>query len=208
MSFSFIPKEMKFFDAFDRAAAVINKAAAFFKETVRKGIFNEAAVQSLHDIEHECDEIIHDIIEMLNRTFITPFDREDIHILAKETDEVVDLLYTTCKRLNLYKLNYINNDLIMFSELIEQSVAYLAKALTGLREIKNHEEIQKSCIEINRIENWGDHLRDAIVESLLSDNNDAIMVIKWKEIFESAETVLDVCEDVANIIENILVKNA
>jgi hypothetical protein len=108
--------------------------------------------------------------------------------------------------MRLYQLNVINQDMIKFSEIIEESIAHLAKALNGLRDSKNPRGIMDSCIEINRLENVGDLLRDAVIGELFNNVTDPIAVIKWKEVVEGAETVLDICEDVANVIESILVK--
>ncbi|HPG51874.1 MAG TPA: DUF47 family protein, partial [Spirochaetota bacterium] len=154
----------------------------------------------------ECDSITHDIIDKLNRTFITPFDREDIHSLAHELDNVVDMLYTTSKRLRLYKLKTVNKELIEFSELIVKSVSALSRGINAMRNHKNPKDIYDACIEVNQVENQGDQLRDAIILNLFDKTRDPIKIIKWKEIFESVETVLDICEDIANLMESILVK--
>lgn len=206
MAFSLFPKEEKFFDLFDKQGASILKATKYFREIVEKGQFDDVHVLKMHDIEHECDVHTHDMIDLLNRTFITPFDREDIHALANELDDIVDMIYSITKRVNLYKINEVNVDLLQFADYIQQSVEALARALTGLRKIKNIRPIMDSCIEVNKLENLGDQLKDALVGKLLCCNPDPITFIKWKEIFEGTETVLDICEDVANVIESILVK--
>jgi uncharacterized protein len=206
MSFRFIPQEVKFFDLFDDQASKIASAALYFKEIVSKGKVNDEGIQRMRDFEHDCDSITHDIIDKLNRTFITPFDREDIHGLAHELDNVVDMLYTISKRMRLYKLKSVDPDLIKFAELIVQSVTALGKMLNGLRNNKNPKAINDACIEVNQIENLGDQLRDSTIEKLFDKNKDPIIIIKWKEIFEGVETVLDICEDIANLIESILVK--
>ncbi len=206
MSFRFIPQEVKFFDLFDDQAAKITSAALYFKEIVSKGNLNDEAIRRMRDFEHDCDSITHDIIDKLNRTFITPFDREDIHGLAHELDNVVDMLYTISKRMRLYKLKSVDRDLIKFADLIVQSVTALGKGLNGLRNNKNPKAINDACIEVNQIENLGDQLRDSTIEKLFDKSKDPIKIIKWKEIFEGVETVLDICEDIANLIESILVK--
>jgi hypothetical protein len=161
----------------------------------------------MRSIEHHCDEITHEIIDKLNRTFITPFDREDIYALAHRFDSVVDIIHAITKRLLLYNLhNDINEDLIRFSDLIQQSVTALASAVKGLRNLKNSKLISAACIEINRLENLGDHLRDEVIGKLFDNSFDPLYVIKWKDIFQDAETTLDQCEDVANVIEAIMVK--
>jgi hypothetical protein len=206
MAFSFFPKEEKFFDIFDKQTKAILNASRFFKELVLSGNFNDVNVQRMHDYEHECDVNTHDIMELLNRTFITPFDREDIHQLAEELDNIVDMIYSITKRINLYKIKEVNPDLLLFADYIEQSITALEKALNCLRKPKNQRPILDSCIEVNKLENLGDQLKDALVEKLLEGNPEPIFFIKWKEIFEGTETVLDICEDVTNVIETILVK--
>ncbi len=206
MAFRFIPQEVKFFDMFDQQADKIFLAAKAFRDLAGSGKWNDEGITMMRDFEHECDSITHDIIDKLNRTFITPFDREDIHSLAHELDNVVDMLYTTSKRLRLYKLAVVNNDLIQFSDLIVQSVSALSRGIKALRNHKNPKDIYDACIEVNQIENMGDQLRDAIILKLFDKTKDPIKIIKWKEIFESVETVLDICEDIANLMESILVK--
>jgi len=206
MAFRLIPQEVKFFDMFDQQSAKIVTAAACFKELASTGKFDDEGIAKMRDLEHECDSITHDIIDKLNRTFITPFDREDIHSLAHELDNVVDMLYTTSKRLRLYKLKTVNKELIEFSELIVKSVSALSRGINAMRNHKNPKDIYDACIEVNQVENQGDQLRDAIILNLFDKTRDPIKIIKWKEIFESVETVLDICEDIANLMESILVK--
>lgn len=206
MAFRFIPQEVKFFDMFDQLSEKISVAAATFKELAEQGKFDDEGIQRMRTLEHECDSITHDVIDKLNRTFITPFDREDIHSLAHELDNVVDILYSIAKRMRIYNLKTINQDLVQFSELIVQSVRALGQATTGLRDHKNPKAINDAFIEVNQIENQGDHLRDAIIQKLFKNTKDPIKIIKWKEIFEGVEEVLDVCEDIANLMESILVK--
>lgn len=191
---------------FDQQADKIAVAANAFKELAIKGKWDDEGIMMMRDLEHDCDSITHDIIDKLNRTFITPFDREDIHSLAHELDNVVDMLYTTSKRLRLYKLKVVNKDLIEFSGLIVQSVSALSRGIKAMRNHKNPKAIYDACIEVNQIENMGDQLRDAIILKLFDKTRDPIKIIKWKEIFESVETVLDICEDIANLMESILVK--
>ena len=206
MSFSLIPKEIKFFDLFNQQTAIIVTAAAVFKELAMQGNFDDQGIERMRVIEHQGDEITHEIVDKLNRTFITPFDREDIHCLAFEMDNVIDVIYTLTKRMRLYKLNVVNPDMIKFADLIEQSVNSLSEAIKELRDTKNTKKILKHCIEINRLENMGDQLRDIVIGDLFEGGTDPITVIKWKEVYEGAETCLDICEDIANLVEAILVK--
>jgi uncharacterized protein len=207
MGFSLLPREHQFFDLFDKMADASVDAARLFKEFAVQGTFDKAANEKMREIEHQCDEITHEIINKLNRTFITPFDREDIYALAHRFDSVVDIIHAITKRLLLYNLhNSVNEDLIRFSELIEQSVTSLASAVRGVRNLKNAQIITEACIEINRLENVGDHLRDEVIGKLFDNCFDPLYIIKWKDIFQDAEMALDQCEDVANVIESIMVK--
>lgn len=204
----FFPKEFQFFDMFDKQAAYAVESAVYFKELTSKGTIDEEALKKMRNIEHEADEVTHTIIEQLNKTFITPFDREDIHVLAKELDDVVDMIYTIISRLTIYKLKGVNKELVEFAAVIEESVRGVECAVKAMRNMKNAKSVMESCVEVNRLENVGDVMRDKVLAKLFDTEKDPIFVIKWKEIYQDAETVLDVCEDLANTIESILVKQA
>ncbi len=205
MAFSFIPREIKFFDLFDEQAKKIVQAAQLFLKIVVENRFNDVTVREMSDLEHDCDDLTHDIIDKLNRTFITPFDREDIHNIAQEMDNVVDLIYSITKRMNLYNLKS-NDDMLQFARLIEESAGNVAGAIRCMRHSKMKDEMMKYCIEVNRLENAGDQLRDFVLAKLFKKTKDPIKVIKWKDVYTDAETVLDQCEDVVNIIESVMVK--
>ena len=181
------------------------QAAKLLTRLIDENGFSDEGVRQMVVVEHECDDITHDIIDKLNRTFITPFDREDIHAIAQEMDDVVDLIHVITKRMNLYRLKS-NADLAQFAKLIEESVINVADAIKCLRNTKEKETMFKYCIEVNRLENAGDHLRDFLMAKLFKQTKDPIKVIKWKDIYQDAETVLDQCEDVVNIIESVMVK--
>jgi len=209
MGFSFLPKDFNFFDLFEKQAKCAVDAAIHFKELVSTpGILNEKSLTKMHDIEHRGDEITHDILNRLNKTFITPFDREDIHSLAKELDDVVDMIYTIVNRMKTYKIACPDKSLVEFSLVIEESVRAVDCAVKGLRDSKGLKSVQESCVEINRLENVGDAMRDSVLAELFETSKDPIDVIKRKEIYQDAETVLDICEDVAHVVQSILVKQA
>ena len=147
-------------------------------------MFDATAIQKMRDIEHRGDDLTHAIINNLNKTFITPFDREDIHSLAHELDSVIDLIHTMTNRMRLYKLSGVKNDLVQFADLIEKSVVALSNAVRMLRETKNSQAAFDACIEINRLENMGDQLRDNVIGNLFENTHDPIYIIKWKEIYE------------------------
>lgn len=208
MAFSFIPKEVDFFALFDKLAGVAVDASVYFKEITSQGKFDEDTVSKMRAIEHSGDDITHDIMKNLNVTFITPFDREDIHALANKLDNVIDMFNAMTNRMKVYRINIVNEDLVQFSHVIESSVRAVANAVAEMRNSRDPQKVHTLCIEIHRLENVGDTMRDSILGRLLDECTDPMKIIKWKEIFESAETVLDVCEDVANVVESIMVKQA
>jgi uncharacterized protein len=208
MRFSFLPKDHNFFALFNKQAQYAVDATVLFAEMASQGTFDTEMVQKMRDIEHNADEVAHEIMNRLNKTFITPFDREDIHSLACALDDVIDMIYTISNRMRVYKVIEIDSDLIEFSTIIEKSVRALALAVEGLLDTKHPETTLKSCIEVNRLENVGDTMRDAILTNLFETAHDPIYLIKWKEIYQFAENVLDICEDVAHIVESIIVKQA
>lgn len=210
MAFGFLlPKDGNFFDLFDKQVDYAVEAASNFAKLVSDLKVTDEEVEVMKDIEHRGDQISHQILEQLNKTFITPFDREDIHALAKELDDIIDMLYTITKRLRVYKILTSNRNLTEFARVIEMSVKGVAQAIKGLRNMKNSKDILKSCVEVNSLENLGDKMRDDMLEDLFAQySKDPIAVIQWKDIYQDAETVLDVCEDAVHVIESIIVKQA
>ena len=209
MGFSFLPKDFNFFDLFEKQAVCAVEAAVTFKALAGKsGILDEMSLKNMHDLEHRGDELTHDILNRLNKTFITPFDREDIHALAKELDDVIDMLYAIVNRMRTYKIAGPDKNLVEFAVVIEESVRAVDCAVRGLRDSKKFQSVQESCVEINRLENVGDAMRDKVLAELFETSKDPIDVIKRKEIYQDAETVLDICEDVAHVVQSILVKQA
>jgi uncharacterized protein len=204
----FMPKEFNFFDLFERQVNFAVDAAGYFRQVVSSGKIDESVLQKIRNIEHQGDEVAHSIIDQLNKTFITPFDREDIYALTKELDDVADMVNTILGRMVIYKLSGVNNNLVRFAVMIDDSVNALALAVKGLRNTKNHKSVLDACVEINRLENEGDSMRDMVLAELFEKEKDPIMVIKLKEIYQDAETLLDICEDVAHAVESILVKQA
>lgn len=208
MLFRFLPKDFDFFSLFEKQAGYAVEAASYLKEVVSKEVLDEGHLKKMHEIEHQGDEVAHAIIDQLNKSFITPFEREDIYALTKQLDDVTDMIYTITNRLKVYKITKANKAFVEFASVIVESVSCIETAIKGLRNAKNIKPVAKSCIEINRLENVGDAMRDKAVEELFKKEKDPMMVIKWKDLYQDAETVLDICEDVAHVIESILVKVA
>ena len=162
-------------------------------------------VQSIKAIEHHGDYITHSILTKLNQTFITPFDREDIHELGSQLDDVIDLIDAAASRFVLYRVDVVRPGTI---ELVKVLVSATAEVAAAVRDLESPEKALKHCIDINRYENESDRLCRTLIAQLFDEERDPVQIIKWKEIFEVIETAVDKCEDVANVIEGVILKSA
>jgi uncharacterized protein Yka (UPF0111/DUF47 family) len=145
---------------------------------------------------------------MLNRTFVTPIDREDIHGLAKDLDDVVDIIHAVSERMRLFQIESSTTVLVELAEILEEAIQNVSKAVISIREINRPRRILDLCIEINRLENRGDRTYERAISDLFNKSTtDVLNVIKWKEIYDAAEQGIDKCEDIANTIEGIVVKH-
>jgi len=202
------PNEFDFFTLFEEQVDFAIQGAKKFKEIVATpGLIEESSYRIIEHLEHQADNTTHTIIGQLNKSFITPFDREDIYTLTKELDDIMDMINTLVVRIKVYKIPGGDKHLMEFSRVIEESVTAVAKAVKGMRVKNGTKEVLAFCVEVNRLENVGDAMRDAMLLEIF-ETKSAIEIIKWKEIYQDAETVLDICEDVANTVESILVKQA
>lgn len=206
----FIPKDKKFFPLFEKDSANLIVIAEKLVEAVntedltrRIEIFRE-----IEDLEHTGDEITHQIHLELSKNFITPFDREDIHRLASALDEIADYIHGSASRMELYQVTVITPPIIELANLILQACQDLHKAIHELRNLKNIRLIADSCVRINSVENQADYVFDKAVGELFLYEKDAVNLIKYKEVLSALETATDMCEDAANVLESILVKNA
>jgi uncharacterized protein len=203
-----IPKEFGFFDVFDKHAATCVEGGQIFVEMLEHYGDAPAKARRLKDAEHRADEITHHTMEMLHKTFVTPIDRDQIHALISRMDDVMDLIDGAARRMLLYGVSEIPPELLELAKILHHSTLELQKAVKNLRNLKNAKEILKSCIEINKLENDGDAVRDAAIAKLFKDEKNAVQVLVWKEIYEGVETAIDRCEDVANVIEGVVLENA
>ncbi|MGN0022534.1 MAG: DUF47 domain-containing protein [Elusimicrobiaceae bacterium] len=205
----FMPKEVKFFDLFDKQAENLLEGAQLFNKILNTPDISRDNVDKMHAIEHRGDEINHNILNMLNESFITPFDREDIFSLAQNMDNIIDGIYMITNRFYLYKIFTPAEESKKLAVIIENSAKAVSKVVSFLRSNKNMKDTLKQCVEINRLENMADEIRDEAISRILNDENaNPILVIKQKELFEEAENVTDMCEHVANVVESIIVKNS
>lgn len=206
----FIPKDKKFFPLFEKDSANLislgEKLVEALNEndlTRRKELFKD-----IEDLEHTGDEITHQIHLELSKNFITPFDREDIHRLASALDDIADYIHGSASRIDLYQVTEITPPIKELANLILQACQDLHKAIHELRNLKNIRIIADSCVRINSIENQADYVFDKAVSELFMYEKDAVKLIKYKEILSALEDATDMCEDAANVLESILVKNA
>lgn len=200
-----LPREEKFFHFFIEQADLIAQAARLFRESAERGpsALREAEV-ALARLEQKGDEIIHEIFTRLNQTFITPLDPEDIHSLASHLDDVLDGLEESVHRIVAYKINSVPPPVIQMAGLIESCAATLQKAF---RALDSDKPLLEHSIEINRLEDQADHLIRATIADLFETEKDPISLIKLKEVYECLESTTDYCEDVADALQNVIVKN-
>jgi len=203
----FFPKEIDFFEIFDRASVNVTKAASLLVDLMENFDNIEARAKEIYEVEQEGDILTHEIMKNLNKTFITPIDREDLHSLAASMDDVLDLIWGAVDRMMVFKIRETTKDAISMSKDLLMTTEVMQKAIKNLKE-KNYSHVQDYCIEINRLENRIDRdFRDALGK-LFDEVKDPILIIKWKEIYEHLEDASDRCEDVANVLEAIVLKYA
>lgn len=201
------PKEIDFFEIFDRTALNVMKGASLLVSLLENFDNMEARTKELQDVEQEGDILTHEIMKKLNKTFLTPIDREDIHALASRLDDVLDLIWAAVDRIEVFKIKESTPEVVAMAKDLCTTTEVVHKAIHKLKE-KNYSHVQDYCIEINRLENRIDRdFRDALGK-LFDNIQDPILIIKWKEIYEHLENASDRCEDVANIIEAIVLKHA
>jgi predicted phosphate transport protein (TIGR00153 family) len=200
-----IPREQRFFDLFVDDAANVLGAARLLEAMLRAYDVLERRAGEIRDAEHRGDEISHDIGHRLEVTFVTPFDREDIHALISGLDDVLDLIEEVADTFVLYRIESPTKVAIKQASIIVKQCQELHEALVHLRGFKG---LEKYWIEIHRLENEGDRVARQAIATLFEDRVDAVTLIKWKEIYNLLEATIDKCEDVANIIERITIKHA
>jgi uncharacterized protein len=206
--FGLIPKDEKFFVMFKEMSALIVEGGQLLKELLDHYEEPQHLQQKIKDVEHKGDNLSHNIINKLNSTFVTPFEREDIYDLASALDDVLDLIDASAQHLITYRVTKVTSRAKELGFIIQQSCNVLNRAVSALDGKTEHKHITEFCVEINSLENEADRVcRDAIGD-LFDNEKDPIQVIKWKTIYENLETVTDKCEHASNILESIIVKNA
>ncbi|HZS09832.1 MAG TPA: DUF47 family protein [Blastocatellia bacterium] len=204
--FGLLPKEEKYFALFNQMAAHIREGASLLKKLFEDFENRGKYADQIKQVEHKCDEITHDIIRKLNQTFITPIDREDIHALASQLDDVIDYIEYASRRVVLYRVEQSTPQVIQLTDVVVRLTAEVENAVISLG--RGDGKVLQQCIAIHTLENEGDALHHAAVEQLFSEETDPIRLLKWKELYETLERSIDKCEDVANVLEAIVLKNA
>jgi len=205
--FGLIPKEEKFFQLFKEMTTNIIEGARLLKEMLDNFENPAESQRRIKDVEHKGDSITHQIIQKLNKTFVTPLDREDIYALASKLDDILDLIDASASRVIMYNVETIPSEAKSLGFIILQSCHAVDKAVAMLGK-KSNENIFEACVEINALENEADRVSREAISRLFDEEKDPIQLIKWKEIYETLERATDKCEDAANILESVVVKNA
>lgn len=201
------PKEVDFFEIFDRVSLNITKAGVLLVALMENFDRLEDRAKEIYEVEQEGDIMTHEIMKKLNKTFITPIDREDLYALASRLDDILDLIWGAVDRLVVFRITVATKEAVAMSKDLLATTEIIHKAIQKLKE-KKYSHVQDCCIEINRLENIIDRdFRDALGK-LFDEVKDPILIIKWKEIYEHLEDASDKCEDVANILEAIVLKYA
>ena len=206
--FPFIPREEKFFNLFEESAHNMVKAAHGLKEMVDTWKNIEGRVGEITELEHQGDTITHQIMAQLHRTFVTPFDREDIALLAHTLDDVTDFIQAAADAMLIYKVDHPSQRAKELADIIVQAAAEVERAMPGLRHRAELKQVLPRCVEINRLENVADRIYRSAIAELFDDATDMAQVIKWREIYEHMESATDRCEDVSNVLEGIALKHA
>jgi len=203
-----LPHDASFFAHFENQGKKTVEGCRAFLEMVEQADNLESRAERVKQIEHECDEITHAVVEGLHKTFITPIDRNDIYTLITKMDDIMDFVEAAADRLALYDIPTMTKEVGDLARCLVQSAEHVLGAVSSIRDLGKPNGILQHCIEINRLENVADGLLRSALARLFREEKDPIAVIKWKEIYETLESATDRCEDVANIIEGVVLENS
>jgi hypothetical protein len=204
--FRLLPKEDKYFDMFNSMASQVTESARLLQKLFSDFDNRSAYADKIKEVEHSCDLLTHDIVKKLNQTFITPIDREDIHALASGLDDIVDEIEYTAKRVILYRVEQPTEHARKMTDVLVRIVASLEKAVNSLE--SNSEQVLKECVTIHGLENEGDTYHHDAIDELFAKEINPITLLKMKELYAKMERTIDRCEDVSNVLEAIVLKNA
>ena len=206
--FHLLPREEKFFDLFEESAHNLVRAAGLLAELLQNWEDVEEKVRQITELEHHGDNITHRIIAQLHGTFVTPIDREDIALLANRMDDVMDFIEAAAVRMVLYGIDKPTERAKEVADILIRVTTEVSKAIPRLRHRRELSHMREHCIEINRLENEADAVRRSALAELFHEQVDVTNVIKWMEIYENMENAVDRCEDIADILEGVMIKRA
>ncbi|MGQ9523630.1 MAG: DUF47 domain-containing protein [Armatimonadota bacterium] len=205
---SLIPRDEHFFDLLEKQAVTAGCAADLLCEIMRDPSAKADLALQVADLELRGAAITREILQRINRKFVTPLDREDIHALALAIDDIIDCIDVAAERTRLYHICQPTESGLKLAQILSAAVEQVRRAVGGLRDLKRSKDIRQACVEINRKENQGDYANRAAVARLLEMTDRPLEALKWKEIYASIEAAIDECEDIAGVIEQVLLKNA
>ena len=205
--FNLLPKDTVFYDLFEGLAAHAVSSAGHLLRLAKEFPNRMEEIGRIREEEHAADQLAHQALDRLDRTFITPFDREDIHALVGELDSIVDNINALSKRLGSYHVKTLEPAFVKQAEILQQATMALADAVKKLRTTRKLTDLQAKIIEVHRLENIGDDNHLAAISKLFEPGTDPLHVIKWKEFYDYIEGAIDGCEDVCNTLERIVLKN-
>jgi predicted phosphate transport protein (TIGR00153 family) len=202
-----LPKDTVFFDLFEGLSAHVVSTSEHLRRMAKN--YPDAAdhIQRIREEEHAADDLAHQALERLDRTFITPFDREDIHMLVGGLDDIVDTVDALAKRFPLYHVEQMQPAFVKQTDTLVQAATALREAVLRLRKSRKLSQLSDKLIEIHHMENVGDDQNHAAMSELFSGSTDPLTVMKWKELYDLVESAIDGCEDVGNTLERIVLKN-
>ncbi len=203
-----LPRDEKFFDLFSAVAGIAVESATLLQDLLKaEPVRRKAIVDQIKRLEHQADQVTHEVVSRLDRVFITPLDREDIHMLASRLDDVVDLIDGTARRLTMFRAGNAPQGAVLIADVIGRAVAQLQVAVASLEKNKGG-TVLEACVQVKRLEEEGDSLYHEWLGLLFEGEPDPLDVIKWKEIYDNLEKTLDDIEDAANVLESISIKHA
>jgi predicted phosphate transport protein (TIGR00153 family) len=203
-----LPHDASFFTLFESQGKKTVEGCKAFQGMIADPTGLEGKAERVKQIEHECDDITHAVVEALHKTFITPIDRNDIYRLITKMDDIMDLVEAAADRLAMYDIPKMTNEASELAACLVSSAEHVLGAVSGIRDLSKPDGILQHLIEINRLENVADNILRSALARLFREEKDPISVIKWKEIYETLEAATDRCEDVANIIEGVVLENS
>ena len=200
-----LPRDEKFYDMFTELAKRLTGSASILQEMFQSPAQLDSKVTAIKGLEHEADNLTHDIIDRIDRTFVTPFDREDIHALASELDNVIDLIDGTARRAQIFRIQKARPAAVVLAEVLARAGSAVEE---GVRNMKNAKHVYAISEKLKTLEEEGDAVYHEAMGKLFAEGSEAIDVIKWKDLYDKLEDALDQCEDVGNVLHSIALKNA